>query len=264
MRMAAHCGCAAPRAPPSESCSRTPRADLGLQLFRLLPRDAAATGKNCRARNAVRATGEKRHKRPVVDQTRRTGIVDGSLRRRKRCPGLQGRTGSPDRRNEDRGLYRSRQPAPYRVLRGSMCLILFAHRAAPGYALVLAANRDEFFSRPSATADYWKHAPHVLAGRDLEKGGTWMGVTRQGRWAAVTNFRDGSRASIGSRSRGELVARYLLGASSAAAYAAAAATDGADFQGFNLLVGDRDGVYCVSNRGAQPQALEPGIYGLSN
>jgi uncharacterized protein with NRDE domain len=145
-----------------------------------------------------------------------------------------------------------------------MCLILFAHRAAPGYALVLAANRDEFFSRPSATADYWKHAPHVLAGRDLEKGGTWMGVTRQGRWAAVTNFRDGSRASIGSRSRGELVARYLLGASSAAAYAAAAATDGADFQGFNLLVGDRDGVYCVSNRGAQPQALEPGIYGLSN
>lgn len=145
-----------------------------------------------------------------------------------------------------------------------MCLILFAHRAAPGYALVLAANRDEFFARPSAPADYWKDAPHVLAGRDLTKGGTWMGVTRQGRWAAVTNYRDGTRASTGSRSRGELVARYLLEGSSAAAYAPAAATAGAEFQGFNLLLGDKDGMYCVSNRDGQPRALEPGIYGLSN
>lgn len=145
-----------------------------------------------------------------------------------------------------------------------MCLILFAHRAAPGYALVLAANRDEFFARPTDPAEYWTDAPHVLAGRDLEKGGTWMGVTRDGRWAAVTNFRDGARPETGSRSRGELVARYLLEGSSAACFAAAVANSGADYHGFNLLVGDIEGLHYVSNRGGGPQALEPGIYGLSN
>jgi uncharacterized protein with NRDE domain len=145
-----------------------------------------------------------------------------------------------------------------------MCLILIAHRAVPGQVLVLAANRDEFFTRPTAPADYWNQAPHVLAGRDLEKGGTWMGVSRDGRWAAVTNYRDGSGSVSGSRSRGELVARYLLGGSSAATYAACIANEGAEFHGFNLLVGDSEGMHYVSNRGARPQALEPGIYGLSN
>ncbi len=145
-----------------------------------------------------------------------------------------------------------------------MCLILFAHRAVPRYALVLAANRDEFFARPTEPANYWTEAPQVLAGRDLEKGGTWMGVTRDGRWAAVTNYRDGTRPETGSRSRGELVARYLLDKWSAAAYAAAVACAGGEYHGFNLLVGDAEGVHYVSNRGAQPQPLEPGIYGLSN
>ncbi len=145
-----------------------------------------------------------------------------------------------------------------------MCLILFAHRVVPGHALVLAANRDEFFARPTEYAHFWTNAPHVLAGRDLEKGGTWMGVTRDGRWAAVTNYRDGNRPKTGSRSRGELVARYLVDVSSAASYATAVASAGADYHGFNLLVGDSEGVHYVSNRGARPQALEPGLYGLSN
>jgi uncharacterized protein with NRDE domain len=145
-----------------------------------------------------------------------------------------------------------------------MCLILFAHRAIPGYALVLAANRDEFFARPTESANYWTDAPHVLAGRDLEKGGTWMGVTRDGRWAAVTNYRDGTRPETGSRSRGELVARYLLEGSSAASYAAAVASAGAEYHGFNLLVGDSEGLHYVSNRVARARVLEPGIYGLSN
>ncbi|HEV8646739.1 MAG TPA: NRDE family protein [Burkholderiales bacterium] len=145
-----------------------------------------------------------------------------------------------------------------------MCLILFAHRPVSGHVLVLAANRDEFFARPTESANYWADAPHVLAGRDLEKGGTWMGVTRDGRWAAVTNYRDGTRPETGSRSRGDLVARFLLEPSSAESYAAAVASAGAEYHGFNLLVGDAEGVYYVSNRGAQPQALEPGIYGLSN
>ena len=145
-----------------------------------------------------------------------------------------------------------------------MCLILFAHRAAPGHVLVLAANRDEFFARPTEPANHWTDAPHVLAGRDVEKGGTWMGVTRNGHWAAVTNYRDGTRPETGSRSRGELVARYLLEGSSAASYAAAVASAGAEYHGFNLLVGDAEGVHYVSNRGARPRALEAGIYGLSN
>lgn len=145
-----------------------------------------------------------------------------------------------------------------------MCLILVAHRAVPGQVLVLAANRDEFFARPTGPADYWKNAPYVLAGRDLEKGGTWMGVTRDGRWAAVTNYRDGGRSVTGSRSRGELVARYLLQGSSAATYAASVANEGAEYNGFNLLVGDSEAAHYVSNRGAVPRALEPGIYGLSN
>ena len=145
-----------------------------------------------------------------------------------------------------------------------MCLILFAHRVAPGYALVLAANRDEFFARPTSPAEYWTDAPHVVAGRDLEKNGTWMGVTRDGRWAAVTNFRDGARPEAGSRSRGELVARFLQESSSAAAYAATLANVGAEYHGFNLVVGDTQGVHYVSNRGAGPKSLKPGIYGLSN
>jgi uncharacterized protein with NRDE domain len=145
-----------------------------------------------------------------------------------------------------------------------MCLILFAHRAVPGHALVLAANRDEFFARPTESANYWTDAPHVLAGRDLEKGGTWMGVTRDGRWAAVTNFRDATCPETGTRSRGELVARYLMEGSPAAAYAAAVASAGAEYHGFNFLVGDGEGVHYISNRGARPQVLQPGIYGLSN
>ncbi|MGQ0579896.1 MAG: NRDE family protein [Betaproteobacteria bacterium] len=150
------------------------------------------------------------------------------------------------------------------MLPRTMCLILIAHRAIPGHALVLATNRDEFFARPTEPAHFWTDAPHVLAGRDLEKGGTWMGVTRDGRWAAVTNYRDGSRPEPGSRSRGELVARYLLAGSSAVSYAATVAGAADDYHGFNLLVGDSNGVHYVSNRGARPRVLEPGIYGLSN
>lgn len=145
-----------------------------------------------------------------------------------------------------------------------MCLILIAHRAVPEHILVLAANRDEFFERQAEPANYWADAPHVLAGRDLEKGGTWLGVARDGRWAAVTNYRDGTRPDSGLRSRGELVARFLLEPSSASAYAVAVGKAGTEYHGFNLLVGDAEGLYYVSNRGAGPQALQPGVYGLSN
>jgi len=149
-----------------------------------------------------------------------------------------------------------------------MCLILFAYRAHPEYRLVLAANRDEFHDRPSAPAGFWSDAPNVLAGRDLRSGGSWLGITRTGRFAAVTNYRD-PRELLAPRSdapsRGELVSSFLRGSDSPVAYLAALAGRAGAYHGFNLLVGDRESLYWFSNRaGAAPRRLQPGIYGLSN
>jgi uncharacterized protein with NRDE domain len=146
-----------------------------------------------------------------------------------------------------------------------MCLILIAHHAHPRYRLVVASNRDEFFQRPTAGADYWQDAPHVLAGRDNEKGGTWMGIARDGRWAAITNFRDGERPAPGARSRGELVANYLRAPAIAPqAYVSSTWDIAALFPGFNLLVGDLDELHYVSNKDEAPLMLAAGVYGLSN
>jgi len=145
-----------------------------------------------------------------------------------------------------------------------MCLILVAHRADPRYRLVLAANRDEFFRRPAQAADYWADAPHVLGGRDLEKNGTWLGVAADGRWAAVTNFRDGASPEAGTRSRGELVASYVRGTLGAQAYIASMQPHAHAFHGFNLLAGDAAGLHYLSNKDNGSMMLVPGYYGLSN
>ncbi len=145
-----------------------------------------------------------------------------------------------------------------------MCLILIAHRADPRYRLVVAANRDEFFRRPTAPADYWSDAPHVLGGRDLEKGGTWLGIATDGRWAAVTNFRDGTSPEPGTGSRGGLVAGYLCGSARAQAYVASMEQCAHEYHGFNLLAGDGAGVHYLSNKDDGPIMLAPGVYGLSN
>src|SRR5579859_6476912 len=145
-----------------------------------------------------------------------------------------------------------------------MCLILIAHRADSRYRLVVAANRDEFFRRPTAPAEYWADAPHVLAGRDLERSGTWMGVTTDGRWAAVTNFRDGTAAQPGTRSRGDLVAGYLRGSGSAKDHVNAVETHAGEYHGFNLLAGDAAGVHYLSNKEQGSMMLAAGVFGLSN
>ena len=146
-----------------------------------------------------------------------------------------------------------------------MCLIAFAWRAHPAYRLVVAANRDEFYARPTVPAGWWPDAPDLLAGRDLQGRGTWMGVTRGGRFAAVTNFRDPSFAQrADAPSRGALVADFLRGAEGAEAYAEALAARAGEYNGFNLLVGDDDGLFYLSNRAPGVRRLEPGIYGLSN
>ena len=146
-----------------------------------------------------------------------------------------------------------------------MCLILFAWQAHPQYPLVLAANRDEFHQRPTAEADFWEDAPEVLAGRDLQAGGTWLGVNRGGRFAAVTNYREPTEPTLpGNRSRGNLVSEFLMSRVPPSGYAEAVQRQAEEYQGFNLLVGNRDSLAYVSNRGDGTIAVEPGVHGLSN
>jgi uncharacterized protein with NRDE domain len=149
-----------------------------------------------------------------------------------------------------------------------MCVIYFAHKAHPGRPLILAANRDEFYSRPTAPAQFWDDHPDIYAGRDLVAGGTWLGITLSGRVSAVTNYREPG-ASKGHRSRGELVAEFLKGDECAEDYLAGVDHRRSEYSGFNLLVGEfsrsRCDLFYLSNRSdAGLRKLEPGIYGLSN
>jgi uncharacterized protein with NRDE domain len=145
-----------------------------------------------------------------------------------------------------------------------MCLIVLAWRAHPDYPLVVAANRDEFFARPSAPAGFWADAPEILAGRDLEAGGTWLGVSRRRRFAALTNFREGARQLVDAPSRGALVADFLAAENDPERFLDELTRRRADFNGFNLFVGDGQRLGYCSNRGSGPRWLAPGIYGLSN
>ena len=146
-----------------------------------------------------------------------------------------------------------------------MCLIVFAWKLIPACPLVLAANRDEFFERPTQAASWWDDAPNVYAGRDLQAGGTWLGTDKQGRFAALTNIRNGSAQRAEARSRGELVADFLRGDLSAKDYLQKLKASASDYNGFNLLLGDASAAYWFSNHtDSAEQSLEPGIYGLSN
>ena len=142
-----------------------------------------------------------------------------------------------------------------------MCLILLAWQAHPAHALVVAANRDEFHARPTEPAGFWKDRPEILAGRDLRAMGTWMGVARNGRFAAVTNYR-GAQEPAAAESRGALVTGFLLGEHPLAGYMKR--IDGARYSGFNLLASDGEELWWMSNRDGAPRRLEAGIYGLGN
>jgi len=144
-----------------------------------------------------------------------------------------------------------------------MCLIVFAYNVHPSYRLVLAANRDEFYERPSSPAGFWKDHPRMLAGRDLKSGGTWLGITKDGRFAAVTNYRDPSSLKNAAPSRGSLVSNYLTGRQKIENYLRKISEQAAQYNGFNLLAGDNDALFVFSSRG-QKQKLKPGLYGLSN
>ena len=145
-----------------------------------------------------------------------------------------------------------------------MCLILLAWRAHPQYPLVFAGNRDEAYERPSAAAVFWADDPRIFGGRDLVKGGTWLGLTRTGRMAAVTNYRDGPGTRVAPRSRGELTADFLRGTDAPRAYLERVAARLSDYGGFTLIVGDYERLYCISNRSPGIEEIAPGIHGLSN
>ena len=146
-----------------------------------------------------------------------------------------------------------------------MCLALVAHRAHPRYALVLAANRDEFHARPASPLHWWDDGRPLLAGRDLAAGGTWCGLDRRGRLALVTNYRDPSLPRPQGRTRGALVPEFLRADRGAAEFVRQAAAGAAGYAGFSLMALDDSGLhYTVSHPVPEVLALEPGIHGLSN
>jgi uncharacterized protein with NRDE domain len=145
-----------------------------------------------------------------------------------------------------------------------MCLILLGLDVHPHYSLIVGANRDEFYDRPTARAAFWKDAPRVLAGRDLKAGGTWLGIDRSGRFAAVTNYRQGEREVEAPRSRGHLVSDYLTGPSDGRAHMARVEREAALYNGFNLIASDAGALFYFSNREGRARELGPGVYGLSN
>jgi len=146
-----------------------------------------------------------------------------------------------------------------------MCLLVVAWMSHPRYRLVVAGNRDEFHDRPAAPLGWWNDTPGVLAGRDLRTGGTWLGISRSGRFGCLTNFRDAVAPPIDAPSRGALVTDYLLSGAEPAAHLDRLHGDAPRYAGFNLLLGNHRALHYYSNVGGEEsRPLAPGIYGLSN
>ena len=145
-----------------------------------------------------------------------------------------------------------------------MCLVLVVWRVHPRYPCLVAANRDEFHARPTARAEWWPDRPQILAGRDLEAGGTWLGVTRTGRFAALTNFRDPEQRRATAPSRGALVTSMLESGASVAEGLRHLHAVGGEYNGFNLIFSDGERLGIYESVGGSGRELGPGIYGLSN
>ncbi len=145
-----------------------------------------------------------------------------------------------------------------------MCLIVFSYKIHPEFDLILGANRDEFFDRPTQVLSFWDDASDILAGRDLKNKGTWLGVTKTGRIAAVTNYRDPASSKDNAVSRGVLVSDFLAGRLSPVDYLEQVKKCAYNYNCFNLLAGDRSGLFYYSNKTTHIQNLKPGLYGLSN
>ncbi len=145
-----------------------------------------------------------------------------------------------------------------------MCLILFSFRAHRHFPLVVAANRDEHHDRPAAPAAFWDDQPDIYGGRDLEKGGTWMGLHADGRFAAITNYREGKPGAAAPRSRGELVSGFLAGNDDAGVFFRKMAVNNALYNPYSMIAGDLRGLQFFSNRIDELHTITPGVHGLSN
>ena len=145
-----------------------------------------------------------------------------------------------------------------------MCLILLSYNSHPVFKLVMAANRDEFYNRPTAPLEVWENEPRIAAGRDLKGGGTWMGVSPDGRLAAITNYRDPRALKPQAPTRGTLVTEFLTGGLSARDYLEKLSGSAGDYNGFNLLVHDGADFCFFSNREGVVRPISPGLHGLSN
>lgn len=145
-----------------------------------------------------------------------------------------------------------------------MCLLLISYQTTPGYRLAVAANRDEFLVRPTAPLGFLDEQRSILGGRDLQGGGTWLGVSAGLRFAALTNYRDPAHNRADAPSRGELVLDFLRGSMPAEEYMQHLAATAQIYNGFNLIVGDDQRLFLLSNRSSGYQQLAPGYYGLSN
>lgn len=143
-----------------------------------------------------------------------------------------------------------------------MCLIIFQFKKHEKYKLIVAANRDEFYGRPAKEAHFWEDEPGILAGRDLLQMGTWLGMTKSGRFSALTNYRDPSLPEIGKVSRGALVRDSLATAFSPEDFLKSVNPE--SYTGFNILLGDPDNLYYYSNLHQEIVEIEPGTHGLSN
>jgi len=145
-----------------------------------------------------------------------------------------------------------------------MCLIFLSVNHHPKYKLIVAANRDEFYGRKTAPAHYWEDHPNIVGGRDLEAQGTWMAMTKTGRIGMVTNYRDLSNINPNAPSRGKLVSDFLLSDAPADEYLKDIHESAAEYNGFNLILGNQEGLSYYSNYQSKIIKLEAGFHGLSN
>ncbi len=145
-----------------------------------------------------------------------------------------------------------------------MCLLLISYNNHPEYPLIAAANRDEFYKRPTEKACFWKENDDLLAGRDIEAGGTWLGITKSGRFAAITNYRDMKSIKENAPSRGALTLGFLTSELSPVKYGQDLYERADEYNGYNLLFSDLKGFYYFSNQIKELRKLSAGIYGLSN
>ncbi|MEP5362314.1 MAG: NRDE family protein [Reichenbachiella sp.] len=145
-----------------------------------------------------------------------------------------------------------------------MCLILFAWKKHTSYDLIVTANRDEFYNRPTESACTWSEYPDLIAGKDLTAGGTWMGITKTGKFAALTNYRDIANINNDAPTRGDLTKNYLTQDTDPQTYLEEIKSAQIPYNGFNLLVGDNHSLWYYNNINHQIKSLEPGVYGLSN